>query len=88
MPSIIIVGAGPLLSTSLTKKLASLGWNIALISRTESRVKEIAESVQGNIVYTTADAGDKKSLVKALEWCKGKLGNVDVLNYNASRVGQ
>ncbi|RAK76229.1 NAD(P)-binding protein [Aspergillus fijiensis CBS 313.89] len=93
--NIIIVGVGSSMSRSLAMWLASLGWNIALISRSERSLAAIAEEVRYagpdkhavTVVHHTADAGDPASLTAALDWCLHQLGGtLDVLSYNAARV--
>ncbi|RAH47304.1 NAD(P)-binding protein [Aspergillus brunneoviolaceus CBS 621.78] len=92
--NIIIVGVGSLMSKSLALWLASLGWNIALISRSEQNLSAIAKEVReaqkspaAKVLYRTADAGEPASLTAALDWCLQELGGtLDVLCYNAARV--
>lgn len=82
------------MSKSLAMWLASLGWNIALISRSKQSLSAITEEVKraqknkdARAVYRTADAGDATSLKAALDWCVEQLGGkLDVLGYNAARV--
>ncbi|RAL15470.1 uncharacterized protein BO97DRAFT_468387 [Aspergillus homomorphus CBS 101889] len=91
----IIVGVGFSMSRSLAMWLASLGWDIGLISRSEKSLAAIAEEVRYaapnkdsiTVVYRAADAGDPASLKCALEWCLQQLGGaLDILSYNAARV--
>lgn len=92
--NIAIVGVGSSMSKSLAMWLASLGWNIALISRSEQSLSAITEEVKraqkskdARVVYRTTDAGDAASLKATLDWCVEQLGGkLDVLNYNAARV--
>jgi NAD(P)-dependent dehydrogenase (short-subunit alcohol dehydrogenase family) len=92
--SIIIVGVGPFISTSLARRLAKEGWNLALLSRSEDKVLALAEeltkhkSSNAKIFTKAVDAGDPASLVLALEESKNALGSVDVVCYNAARVGE
>ncbi|RAK77808.1 uncharacterized protein BO72DRAFT_447593 [Aspergillus fijiensis CBS 313.89] len=44
--NIIIVGVGSLMTKSLALWLASLGWNIALMSRSEQNPSAIAKEVR------------------------------------------
>jgi len=94
--SIAIVGVGPSMSRSLALWLASLGWNIALISRSEDNLSKFATEIKkaqknpdAKVVYKTGDTSDPSSLKTALDWsieqfqCK-----LDVLNYNAAHVSQ
>ncbi|KAI9155024.1 Diacetyl reductase [(S)-acetoin forming] [Paramyrothecium foliicola] len=92
--SIIIVGVGSLMSKSLAVWLANLGWNIALVSRSENSLSAIAEEVRraqngksGKVIYRAADASEPTTLKATLDWCVQELGGkLDVLNYNAARV--
>lgn len=92
--NIAIVGVGSLMSKSLAVWLASLGWNIALVSRSEKNLAAIAEDVRhaqngsgGKVVYRAADASDPAILKATLNWCTQELGGkLDVLSYNAARV--
>lgn len=82
------------MSKSLAVWLASLGWNIALVSRSEKSLSAIAEEVRqaqngkgGKVVYRAADAGEPAILKATLDWCVQQLGGkLDVLSYNAARV--
>lgn len=92
--SIAIVGVGSLMSKSLALWLATLGWNIALVSRSEASLSAIADEVRhaqksksAKVVHRAADASDPAALRAALDWCTRELGGkLDVLNYNAARV--
>ena len=90
--SIIIVGVGPSISSSLARKLAGLKWNIALISRSQTRLESLAFELEkqhpdGKIATFAGDAGDAMALTRALDDAKSALGPIDVLCYNAARVG-
>lgn len=92
--SITIVGVGSLMSKSLALWLATLGWNIALVSRSETSLSAIANEVRraqkskdAKVVYRAADASDPAALRSVLDWCARELGGkLDVLAYNAARV--
>lgn len=91
--SIIIVGVGPFMSTSLARRLVADGWNIALLSRSQDKLRSLAEELNKNkasnakIITKAVDAGDAGALLRALEQAKSELGSVDVVCYNAARVG-
>ncbi|KAE8374825.1 hypothetical protein BDV26DRAFT_32006 [Aspergillus bertholletiae] len=92
--NIVIVGVGSLMSKSLAIWLASQGWNIALVSRSERNLSAIAAEVRqaqngkgGKVIYRAADAGEPTILRATLDWCAQELGGkLDVLSYNAARV--
>ncbi|OBT71222.1 hypothetical protein VF21_09890 [Pseudogymnoascus sp. 05NY08] len=88
---IIIVGAGPFISRSLTHYLASQNWRIVLISRTEKKLQAYAAETAKlcpsapPVLTRTADASDPANLLAALDWAASQLdGKVDVLCYNAA----
>ncbi|KAJ5457761.1 hypothetical protein N7475_009149 [Penicillium sp. IBT 31633x] len=92
--TIAIVGVGSSMSRSLALWLGSLGWSIALISRSEKTLSTIANEVKNvqknknaKVIYRSADAGDSASLMAALDWCVEQFQcKLDVLNYNAAHV--
>ncbi|OJJ71763.1 hypothetical protein ASPBRDRAFT_43142 [Aspergillus brasiliensis CBS 101740] len=94
--TIAIIGVGSTMSRSLALWLASVGWNIALVSRSEKSLSKITEEVKAaqtnadaKVIYRTADAGDPDSLTSTLDWCAQQLGGkLDVLHYNAAHVAE
>ncbi|KAJ5766321.1 uncharacterized protein N7511_003937 [Penicillium nucicola] len=94
--TIAIVGVGPSMSRSLALWLASQGWNIALIARSEKTLSAIAEeakAVQKNpkakIIWQTADASDTTALKAALDLTVEQFQcKLDVLNFNVARVAE
>lgn len=90
--SAIIIGAGPFTSLSLAKALAAKSYNIGLISRTASKLSGYASEIEKSsptvkVVVEAADAGDANDLSRALEQVKSRLGEPEILCYNAARVG-
>jgi NAD(P)-dependent dehydrogenase (short-subunit alcohol dehydrogenase family) len=92
--SIIIVGAGPFMSRSLSFWLASQDWKIVLISRSFENLDAYAEEItqkypsSPKILTHVADVSDSQILISALDWAAEQLGgSVDVLAYNAANVG-
>ncbi|KAK1139205.1 hypothetical protein N8T08_001200 [Aspergillus melleus] len=94
--NIAIIGVGSTMSRLLALWLASVGWNIALVSRSETSLSKIADEVKASqtsteakVIYRTADAGNPESLTAALDWCAQPFsGKLDVLNYNAAHVAE
>ncbi|GKZ16500.1 hypothetical protein AbraIFM66951_000272 [Aspergillus brasiliensis] len=92
--TITIIGVGSSMSRSLALWLASVGWSIALVSRSEKSLSKIADEVKAaqtnadaKVIYRTADAGDPDSLTSTLDWCAQQFGGkLDALNYNAAHV--
>jgi NAD(P)-dependent dehydrogenase (short-subunit alcohol dehydrogenase family) len=97
-PSLFIVGAGPGIALKAAQKFASEGFNIALISRSASKLAEQAKLIEEGstgsgksgsvkVVTETADASDYDGTRQALEKVKEKLGNPTVVLYNAASLG-
>ncbi|KAB8230253.1 uncharacterized protein BDW43DRAFT_285956 [Aspergillus alliaceus] len=92
--NIVIVGVGSSMSKSLAIWLASLSWNIALVSRSEKNLSAIADQVRqaqkdknSKVIYKVSDAGDPEALKATLDWAVREFGGkLDVLSYNAARV--
>jgi len=90
--SIVIVGVGHFVSLSLAAKLASIGWRIALISRSLDKLTAVANDARragGKDVVVKcklANAGDPVQLWQALDWAKEELGTVDCVCFNAARI--
>ncbi|ESZ92833.1 hypothetical protein SBOR_6787 [Sclerotinia borealis F-4128] len=91
--TIIIIGAGPLMSLSLSLYLASHSWQIILISRNPSSLQTYASEIAHHhpnapkVLVHVGDASIPSSLLSALDWGAEQVGGmVDVLCYNAARV--
>lgn len=91
--NIIIIGAGPLMSRSLSLYLASHRWQIILISRNHSSLLEYAAEINNlhpeapKVLVHTGDASIPSSLTEALNWAADQIGGkVDVVCYNAAHV--
>lgn len=94
MPNIIIVGAGKGVSSNLARRLAGLGWSIALLSRNVASLQSLAAEVEkqkrdttSKIIYKAVDVTDTIQLTETLDWAKSQLGKVNAIVYNAARVG-
>lgn len=84
---IAIVGAGSGISLAVAEKFGSEGFTIALVARSESKLKEYQSSLfaKGYKCFLfVADASKEKSLKKAIKKISDHIGDVDVLVYNAA----
>jgi short-subunit dehydrogenase len=87
--SILIIGAGEGLSTAVAEKFGEQGYSIGLISRNAENVSALAKKISRlgfDTHFATADAGNSAALIDAISTLKQKLGNIDVLLYNAAAV--
>ncbi|MCT1524038.1 SDR family NAD(P)-dependent oxidoreductase [Sphingobacterium hotanense] len=85
----LIVGAGQRLGTSVAKRFLKDGFIVILISRNESNLNSLKQSLTGynDYVFTyKADVADKTELKSVLEDIAEKFQTIDVLFYNAVHI--
>lgn len=87
--SILIIGAGPGVSTGIAEKFGQEGFKVGLISRNveklQGQINDLqAKGIEG--VFATADAYDADALEAAIKNITAQLGRVDVLIYNAAAL--
>lgn len=83
--SLVIVGAGPNLGLAVARRFGREGFAVGLISRTESRLVELAAQLQLDGITTAgaaADIRDSGALESAIRELADKLGPVEVLEYS------
>jgi len=83
--SLVIVGAGPNLGLAVARRFGREGFAVGLISRTESRLVELAAQLQLDGVTTAgaaADIRDSHALAGAIRRLADELGPVQVLEYS------
>jgi NADP-dependent 3-hydroxy acid dehydrogenase YdfG len=83
--SLVIVGAGPNLGLAVARRFGREGFSVGLISRTESRLVELAGQLQLDGITTAsvaADIRDSDALTQAIQRLAGELGPVEVLEYS------
>jgi NADP-dependent 3-hydroxy acid dehydrogenase YdfG len=87
VPNLLIVGAGPGISTATARRLGGEGYSVGLIARREEALAELGAALRADGVRTEwapAEAGDPASLTAAVTRLVEELGPVDVLLYNVS----
>ena len=85
-PVCAIVGAGEGLGRSLAARFAAEGYDIALISRSESgssAAATAAANAGANVEFHGADAMEPETIEQALAKVAGEMGDVEVVIYNA-----
>jgi short-subunit dehydrogenase len=85
--SALIVGVGPGLGVALARAFAEAGHPVALIGRTDTKLKELAAQLhaEGHTAQAyQADAADPARLRSALDAAVTDLGAPEVLVYNAA----
>ncbi|SNR74601.1 SDR family oxidoreductase [Blastococcus mobilis] len=87
MPHLLVVGAGPGISTATARRLGAEGHAVGLVARREGPLAELGAALRRDGVraeWVTAEAGDPASLTAAVDALSAALGPVDVLLYNVS----
>jgi NADP-dependent 3-hydroxy acid dehydrogenase YdfG len=87
VPHLLVIGAGPGISTATARRLGTEGYAVGLVSRREGPLAELGTALRAGGVraeWTTAEAGDPASLTAAVDALIAALGPVDVLLYNVS----
>lgn len=85
MPVITIVGAGPGLGTSIARVFGKNGFQVALVSRTQGKLDEIAATLSDEGIEAAgfaADLRDTAELKAAFSAIKERFGAVDVLEFS------
>jgi short-subunit dehydrogenase len=89
--SLVIVGAGPNLGLAVARRFGREGFAVGLVSRTESRLVELAAQLRLDGVpvgVAAADIRDSDALASAIGKLAAELGPVDVLEYSPLPAAQ
>ncbi len=84
-PVAVVVGAGPGLGAALARRFAR-EYAVAIMARRADYLKTLADEIRQNgetALEVQADAGDPAQIAAAFELIRERLGEVDVLLYNA-----
>jgi short-subunit dehydrogenase len=87
--SVIIIGAGPGISTAIAEKFGQEGYQIGLVSRSVTKGETLVQNLKTKKIsafFEAADAGNSAELQHALNRLLPKLGGVTVLVYNAAAL--
>lgn len=90
MPVIAIVGAGPGLGRSIARRFGREGFTVALISRTQAKLDDLAAELASSGIQAAGFAGnvlDRPSLTAALSAAAVRFGQIDVLEYSPAGHG-
>src|SRR3954468_24113859 len=83
--TIVIVGAGPNLGFAVARRFGREGFAVGLVSRTRSRLDDLAAQLERDGVRAAAEAADIRdsgALGGAIEALAERLGEVEVLEYS------
>jgi NADP-dependent 3-hydroxy acid dehydrogenase YdfG len=83
--SLVIVGAGPNLGLAVARRFGREGFAVGLVSRTESRLVELAAQLRLDgitVAVAAADIRNSDALAGAVHQLAAELGPVEVLEYS------
>lgn len=86
---ITIVGMGPGNGMGIARRFGKEGFTVAMISRNEEKLRKLQAELKKddiNAYYFVGDASKEESLKNSFKNLKEKVGNTDVLIYNAARL--
>ena len=89
MKFITIIGAGPGISHAVAQKFGKEGFRIALIARTEEKLKKQVSDLNSEGIeaqYAVADVANEDSLKSALFQIRETAGHANMILYNAAGV--
>ncbi len=78
----LIVGAGPGISASVARRLSEAGLKVGLVARNADKLEALAKETGAQTF--AADATDPASVARLFDEVDGRLGEPDVVVYNAS----
>lgn len=78
----IITGVGPGTGSALARRFAAGGYRIAMLARTESRLRELAAELPGASAYP-CDVAEEAQIAETLARIASELGPASVLIHNA-----
>lgn len=79
----IVAGVGPGNGTAFTRKFANEGYKVAMLARSEDRLRSLEKEIPAATGYTV-DIGDRKQVEASIERIRKELGPVNILIHNAA----
>lgn len=78
---VLITGGGTGIGAGCAAAFADAGCTVAIAGRREEKLKEVADSYQGEsaILYKRADVANRDDVAELFRWAKEELGQVDIL---------
>lgn len=85
LKTMAIIGAGPGLGFSLAKTFGKHGFRIALVSRSQDKLNQYAEQLNGMGIESkgfAADVTNKMQLTAAFQQIRNTFGTIDVVEFS------
>ena len=83
-PVALVAGVGRGTGGAVARRFASAGYRVALLARSEGRLKEFEAELDGSLAIP-CDVADEAAVDAAVATCKAELGVPDVVVHNAPR---
>lgn len=83
MRRILVTGGASGLGRALASRFAADGWRVLIGDVNETRGREAASGIEGDVAFRRLDVTDDDSLAAAREWLEAEWGGLDVLVNNA-----
>ncbi|MDP7546528.1 MAG: SDR family NAD(P)-dependent oxidoreductase [Alphaproteobacteria bacterium] len=83
-PVALVAGVGRGTGGAVARRFAAAGYRVALLARSESRLKEFEAELDGSLAIP-CDLTDPAAVDGALARCRAELGEPDVVIHNAAR---
>ena len=80
----LVAGVGRGTGGAVARRFAAGGYRVALVARSESRLKEFEAELDGSLALP-CDITDRSAIDGMLATCRAKLGEPDVVIHNAAR---
>ncbi|RUS46918.1 SDR family NAD(P)-dependent oxidoreductase [Cohnella sp. AR92] len=90
-PLLVIVGAGPGVSSAVARRFGTEGFKVALVSRNQASLDKLSSELSRQGIETfsvPADASKAESIAEAFRTIREQHGEPDVLLYNAAVISQ
>ncbi len=78
----VVTGVGQANGRSITKRFAKAGYRVAMLARTEERLREYEKEID-NSVGIVCDVADEESTASAVRRIRDTIGPIDTLIHNA-----
>src|SRR5690349_6889606 len=89
MNTAIVTGAGTGIGAATAKRLAELGWNVALVGRRREKLEEAAAAfagAAGKALVLTEDLADPAAAQRIASETRSAFGRIDALVNNAATI--
>lgn len=77
--TVLVTGGGSGIGAEIARTLASHGCRVAIAGRRESRLQEVANSSDQEILFRVCDVADRSDVAALFDWVRESLGSVDIL---------